>query len=451
MIDDSGSVRIPIAASLRSSSRRSPRSSSSDDAVARGRCSSPSSCSSRRRCRTVSPTRSSSVSIFSAGTRIERARRLRAPARPATTAAGSWDATGGAVAGALAAASSAISAAFGSPSPATCRRSASARAQQRIDELGSPAARAGVRPRAASSMTCARALTRRARPCRRAPLIVWTSRNSESTASGAALPLSSASSVSTMRSSRPLASSRKISMNSAVGLGSCRLRRRAERRARSTSTTPTSCPSSRIAPLRYSACRLLGVARERDDVGDLVDRKPGAAARRARRRRRAGGRSPAIASTRARSKTGSTWPRRLRTPSTAAPAPGTRGQRAELGDLEHVLDRHRVALARPRAAARGRRSCRRLEAAPSASPSPRASARAPRRARRRARAGDGALRLLGGELVGRASGSARSRPRPGRRPTSAAGSRGSTRRASWRSRPSARRPRAPAACPARWP
>ena len=71
-IDASGSVRIPIAAPLRSSSRRSPRSSSSVTTPWPPWPFAPSSCSSRRRCRTVSPTRSSSVSIFSAGTRIER-------------------------------------------------------------------------------------------------------------------------------------------------------------------------------------------------------------------------------------------------------------------------------------------------------------------------------------------------------------------------------------------
>ena len=226
-IDDSGSVRMPIAAPLSPSSRRSPRSSSSETGRrARTARSAPSACSRRRRWRTVSPTRSSSVSIFSAGTRIER----RSPASLAppfsflggiTGSPGSSGmATAGTGPGAIVAAtpvpcraSSATRSATGSPAPSTWwRNSSAARSRGATRSAGrSPPLRAAE---STSSIACASVHTSVRPIIPAAPLIVCVSRKSESTPLASALPASSASSVLTMRSRRSRASSRKISRNS---------------------------------------------------------------------------------------------------------------------------------------------------------------------------------------------------------------------------------------------
>ena len=136
-------------------------------------------------------------------------------------------------------------------------------AQQGIDERRPAAAPRWRAPASRSSATCASALISSSPTMPAAPLIVWVSRNSESTASGAALPFSSASSVSTIRSRRALASSRKISRNSWCRARSCR-----RRRQRAEQTLDVDDPDQQPV-LEHGAAQvlglvLLGVGRERD-------------------------------------------------------------------------------------------------------------------------------------------------------------------------------------------
>ena len=221
-----------------------------------------------------------------------------------------------------------------------------------------------------------------------APLIVWVSRNSESTASASALPFSSASSVSTMRSSRSRASSRKISRNSVSG-SVMPPALRATREEPIDVDDPDELPVLQDRAAEVLGLRLLG-RRPRAATTSVTSSTASPASRPACSvtTMRGAGASPAIASTRARSNTGSTWPCRLRTPSTDGAGAGHGAQLAELGDLEHVLDRQRVALAAdPQPHVDARSSQRRLERAPRRGVAVlrgvlAASARDPRRARR---------------------------------------------------------------------
>ena len=206
-IDDSGRVRIPIAASLRPSSSRSPRSSSSETGRrARTTRSPPRACSRRRRWRTVSPTRSSSVSIFSAGTRIDRRSPFslgadhRVDRRSSRVPRGAGRRGRGRRRGDRRGDARGVRREpeddIGDRLPVAVHVTAQpvGRAQQRADEPGGEGAPVAGAGEHVLHRVRERADLRRARSCPAAPLIVCVSRKSESTASASARPASSASS-----------------------------------------------------------------------------------------------------------------------------------------------------------------------------------------------------------------------------------------------------------------
>ena len=364
VIDASGSVRIPIAASFSSPSRRSPRSSSSETCLRRRRCrSSPITCSSRRRWRTVSPTRSSRRSIFSrrhadrarsvrgrmpsvAGVARRPARRRRArraSRRPRRRASASRPGVGLAVARHV---------------PAQRVRAAQQRARR---------AAAGSSP--ASRARREHVLDRVREPRRR---------SSSPSIAGAALDRVGVAEERVDRVRRRVAAlEREQGVDHAVeplvrlvaeeleelgfGVGldvdHAPLDGRSAKR-RSTSTTPTS-----PAVVEHGAGEQLRLASPRRVGGSAPTSVTSSIAKPARRRLVLGDEQalrPAVAA-RSRARTRDRRPagpgrgdsgRRA----TAPCAAGHGRQLAELGDLEHVLDRRARRTRRPRAAARARRS-----------------------------------------------------------------------------------------------
>ncbi len=201
-----------------------------------------------------------------------------------------------------------------------------------------------------------------------------------------------------MLSSRSFASSRKMSRNSASASFTS-APAPGSRRDVGTSTTPTSAPSSSDVPSRSGDSPASVGAASSPTSSDVVEGEAGtcpvvldddeascsAVARDAEDGREVEDRE--------------TSPRRLRTPSTSAPAPGTVGDCTELGDLEHVLDRECVRLAAdPQADVHAAHLG--PEPLPFVAPSPERASRSEPDELVDAFGGAGALCLLGSELVG---------------------------------------------------
>ena len=213
------------------------------------------------------------MSIFSAGTRIERLslRRLRGDG-----GAGSWASTAAPLPAPCAAVSSAISAAVGSPSPSTCRRRASAaRSSGSMSPAGSAAALARVGEQVLHDVREGADLVEPDHARGALDRVGVAEQRVDRVRSGAAVLEREQRVDDAVEAAARLVAEDLEELAVRLAHAACPA---SERNSRSTSMIPTSCPSSSTAPLEVLGLGLLGVGRERDDVGDLVDGQPGQAA-----------------------------------------------------------------------------------------------------------------------------------------------------------------------------